>query len=316
MLRNICKTGFVFLLATALAITFGFTAAAEEFPEDTIEFTVPWSPGGGSDTLMRIVANHMEDNLDANIVIHNRPGASGTVGLAEHYDEPNDGYYIGQVHDGLIVSHYAGVTDLNYDDFEMVAGITNSPQYLAAAEHTPYDTFPEFVEYAQENPGEITAGVTMQGIPQAWMVMLEDALDTDFNYVGYEGTGERVEALAGGHVDIVPVDYASGYEYVEGGYFDFIAQGAEERQDELPDLKTFQEHGYDVTWGIVRALVAPPGTPQEKIEVYESALATLAESEDFQQAIDDAGAQVMYLDSAELEEYYSSLDELVREMDF
>lgn len=310
------KKGFIAFLSIALVLTLGFAVSGEEFPQDTIEFTVPWSPGGGSDTLMRIVANHMEDELGTDIVIHNRPGASGTVGLREHHDEPSTGYYIGQVHDGLIVSHHTGITDLNYDDFELIAGITNSPQFLAVADHTPYDTFPEFVEYARENPGEITAGVTMRGIPQAWIAMLEDAIDAEFSYVGYEGTGERVEALAGGHVDIIPVDYASGFEYVEGGYFDFIAQGSAERQEELPDLKTFQEHDYDVTWGIVRALVAPPGTSQDRVEVLESALASLAEDEEFQQDIDDAGAEVLFMDTEDLDEYYSQLNEVVEEMEF
>ncbi|SDM41592.1 Bug family tripartite tricarboxylate transporter substrate binding protein [Halarsenatibacter silvermanii] len=314
MIKKLGNKVFIAFLSIALVLTLGFAVSGEEFPQDTIEFTVPWSPGGGSDTLMRIVSPYLEDELGTDIVIHNRPGASGTVGLEEHYNEPDTGYYIGQVHEGLIVSHYADITDLNFDDFELVAGITNSPQYLAVADHTPYDTFPEFVEYAQENPEEVTAGVTMMGIPHLQIMMLEEAIDADFSYVGYEGTGERVEAIAGGHVDIIPVDYASGYEYVEGDYIDFIAQASDERQDELPDLKTIQEYGYDVTWRIVRSVVVPPGTSDERIEVLEDALAEIAEDEEFQQDIRDAGAEVFYMSSEDLEEYYTEFDEMAEEL--
>lgn len=298
----------IFVLAIVMAA--GSTVMAD-YPDDVIEFTVPWSPGGGSDTLMRITANYLSDELGVDIVIHNRPGASGTMGLREHLDEPNDGYYIGQVHEGLIVAHHTGVTDLNFDDFDYVGGITNSPQYLAVSNDLPSD-FDEFVEYAQNN--QIHVGTTMAGIPHAQLAMLEEAIDANFNYVGYEGTGERVEGLAGGHVDAIVVDYASGYEYVEGGYFQFIAAATEERTDDLPDLETFQELGVDVTWNIVRSITVPPGTDADRVAVLEEALGNVAENPEFQEDITNAGAEVFFMTSEELTEYYTEFDELVEEL--
>ncbi|MFW6016902.1 MAG: Bug family tripartite tricarboxylate transporter substrate binding protein [bacterium] len=287
----------IFVLAIVMSVG---SSVMAEYPEDTIEFTVPWGPGGGSDTLMRITANYLAEELGIDIAIRNKPGASGTTGLREHLDDPNDGYYLGQVHEGLIVSHHTGVTDLNFDDFEYVGAITNSPQYLAVSNDLPSD-FEEFVDYAQNN--EVNVGVTMAGVPHAQMAMLENEIDANFNYVGYEGTGERVEALAGEHVDAIVVDYASGYEYVEDDYFQFIAAATEERTSDLPDLETFKELGVDITWNIVRSITVPPDTDPDKIEVLEQALEKVAENPDFKDDLNDAGAEVYYMTSEELTEY-------------
>lgn len=299
----------IFVLAIVMAA--GSTVMAE-YPDETIEFTVPWGPGGGSDTLMRITANYLSDELGVDIAIRNKPGASGTTGLREHLDDPNDGYYLGQVHEGLIVSHHTGVTDLNFDDFEYVGAITNSPQYLAVSNDLP-SNFNDFVEYAQNN--QVNVGVTMAGVPHAQMAMLENEIDANFNYVGYEGTGQRVEALAGNHVDAIVVDYASGYEYVKDDYFQFIAAATEERTEDLPDLETFKELGVDITWNIVRSITVPPETDPDRIAVLEEALGNVAEDPEFQEDLEDAGAEVFYMNSEELTEYYSEFNEIVKELD-
>ncbi|HSH35046.1 tripartite tricarboxylate transporter substrate-binding protein, partial [Schnuerera sp.] len=143
--------------------------------------------------------------------------------------------------------------------------MTTSYQIIAVSSETGIESLEEFVEYGQEN--EIDFGGTVSGIPRVWLEQVGQELDIQYNLVGYEGLGEAIQALAGGHVEAVIVDYPSAIEFVEAGHMNFIAVGTEERLDHLPDVPTFIEAGYDVTFGLNRGYVAPGGTDPEIIEL-------------------------------------------------
>src|SRR6056297_1236309 len=126
------------LKSVAAGLGFAITAAAaqpalaQDYPTKPVEFIVPWSPGGGSDTLMRIVSNNVEPYLGVEMPIINMPGVGGTVGLREASRRDADGYTVAQIHEGLLVANITGLTDLNWDDFEPIGLMTVSPQYLVA----------------------------------------------------------------------------------------------------------------------------------------------------------------------------------------
>lgn len=286
------------IAATCCIGLFPVSAVGQSFPEEPIQLIVPWSPGGGSDTLMRIVSGHVEPYLGDSMPVINMPGVSGTRGLEELAEREPDGYTVGQVHDGLMVSHHTGITGINWDDFAPVAAMVSSPQYLVVNADRPYETFEEFVDYAQDNPGEIRMGVTLAGVPHVHAAMIEDAAGIEFSYVGYEGTGERIRALVGGHIDAAIGDIASSYEFVRNGDLRFLATGNPERLEQTPDVPTFRELGHDeLELTITRGIVAPTGTPEERIAVIESALGELAEDQAFIDAVDNAGAEVRYRDA-------------------
>jgi tripartite-type tricarboxylate transporter receptor subunit TctC len=297
------------LLAAGMA--YGGTAAAQEFPSKPVELIVPWGPGGGSDTLMRIVANHGEDHLDAAIPVINMPGVSGTRGLEEARDRPANGYTMAQIHEGLLVSHYTGVTDVHPDDFEPIASFTSSPQYLVVGEDTPWQNFEEFIAYARENPGEVTFGVTLAGVPHLHAAMIEDATGAEFSYVGYEGTGERIQALVGGHIDAAIGDIASSLEFAKAGDLRMLATGAAERLEATPDVPTLQELGYDLELAITRGVFVPQGTPEDRIEVLANRLTQLKNDQDFIKQVNDAGAEVVVRGPEAYETYMDDLDETV-----
>jgi tripartite-type tricarboxylate transporter receptor subunit TctC len=184
-------------VALGLGLAAALPAAAQDYPERPVEFIVPWSPGGGSDTLMRIVANNVTPYLGVEMPVVNMPGVGGTVGLREASRRDADGYTISQVHEGLLTATVTGLTELEWSDFEPIALMTSSPQYLVAAAEAPFETFEEMVAYAQENPGDLTIGVTLGGVPHLHAAMIADAFDIEWSYVGYEGTGERIRALVG-----------------------------------------------------------------------------------------------------------------------
>jgi tripartite-type tricarboxylate transporter receptor subunit TctC len=293
------------------------SASAQEatYPEDPVEFIVPWGPGGGSDILMRLVSNHIEDHLGQPLPVINMPGVSGTVGLADLAERSNDGYTVGQIHDGFLVSHHTGLTPLNWDDFEPVGSITASPQYLTVNPDKGWETMEDFVDYASENPGEVRFGVTLGGVPHLHAAMIAEAEDLDFRFVGFEGTGERIRALVGGHIDAAMGDIASSNQFVENGDLSFLAVGHTERMAQTPDVPTMMELGYeDLQLSILRGLIAPKGTPEDRIDVLAAALEATSNDEDFVRAVNNSGAEVQFMGPDEFRAHLERLNATVERL--
>src|SRR5690625_4752087 len=243
---------FAVLLSLVSLVLFlgacGDDESADNYPNREIEAIVPWDPGGGSDLEGRIVTDYVSDVSGEEMVVVNIPGVGGTIGAEELLEKEANGYHIGQIHDGHLVAYHTGITDVKYDDFEPIASMTTSYQIIAVSSETGIESLEEFVEYGQEN--EIDFGGTVSGIPRVWLEQVGQELDIQYNLVGYEGLGEAIQALAGGHVEAVIVDYPSSIEFVEAGHMNYIAVGTEERLDHLPDVPTFMEAGYDITFGL------------------------------------------------------------------
>lgn len=267
---------------------------AQDYPSKPVEFIVPWSPGGGSDTLMRIVAGNVTPYLGVEMPVINMPGVGGTVGLTEASRRDADGYTISQVHEGLLAATATGLTELAWDDFDHIALMTASPQYLVAAADQPFDTMEGLVEYAQANPGELTIGVTLGGVPHLHAAMIAEAFDIEWRYVGYEGTGERIRALVGGNLDLAIGDISSSLQFAENGDLVFLATGATERMAQTPDVPTFMELGAELDLSITRGIVMPAGSPEEAQAAMEAALMELSQDPTFVEQINNAGADVAF----------------------
>ncbi|WP_382401121.1 Bug family tripartite tricarboxylate transporter substrate binding protein [Lentibacillus salinarum] len=285
--------------------------SAENYPDREIEMTIPWDPGGGSDIEGRVVTDHVSEALDESMVVVNVPGVGGTVGMEELLEQDANGYHIGQMHEGHLVAHHTDVTDVNYDDFEPIASMSASDQLLAVSNDLNVDSLEEFVEYGQENT--IDFGGTVSGIPRVWVEQIGQELDINYNLVGYEGLGEAVQALAGGHVDAVIVDYPSAAEFVEAGHMSFLGIGTEERNDTLPDVPTFKEKGYDLTMGINRGYVAPGGTDPEIIEMLSNTFEEVANRDAFVKEIEDLGASVNFMNHDEYANYLENQNQVIKE---
>lgn len=290
------------------------TAALAEFPERPVQMIVPWGPGGGSDIQMRVVANHAEQYLGQPIPIINMPGVSGTMGLADAREREPDGYTIAQIHEGLLVAFHTDMTDVHTSDFEPIASFTSSTQFLVVGADSEWETFEDFVAHAAENPGAIRVGVTLAGTPHLHAAMIEDAAGVEFSYVGHEGTGERVRALVGGHIDAVIGDVSSVQEFVENGDLRYLVAGSAERHPAAPDTPTLMELGHDVELSNNRGVYAPAGTPEDRLEALDAAFANLAEDEEFIAAIEATGAEMIYRGRADYEAYMNELDDVVERL--
>lgn len=294
----------------ALAMTLQ-PGQAQDYPTRAVEFIVPWAPGGGSDVLMRIIANNITPYFGAEMPVINIGGVGGTVGLAEAASRAADGYTISQVHEGLLTATAVGMTDLAWDDFEPIALMTASPQYLVAGANQPFETFEGMVEYAQANPNALTIGVTLGGVPHLHAAMIAEAFDIEWRYVGYEGTGERIRAVVGGNLDLAIGDVSSSLQFAENGDLRFLASGSAERVEQTPDIPTFAELGAELDLLITRGIVMPKGAPEEAQARLEAALEDLSGDETFIQQVNNAGADVLFRGREDYFAYLDSLSETV-----
>jgi tripartite-type tricarboxylate transporter receptor subunit TctC len=306
------RTNFAALIVGATIVA--APLQAETYPERAVEFIGPWSPGGGSDTLMRLVANNVAPFLGADMPIINMPGVGGTVGLREASRRDADGYTISLVHEGLLVATETGITDLAWSDFDPIALMTASPQYLVSSINENYSTFEEFVTYAQANPGTVTVGVTLGGVPHLHAAMIEQAFDLQFKYVGYEGTGERVRALIGNNLDVAIGDISSSKQFVDNGDLVFLAVGSTERVAATQDVPTFTELGQDLELNVTRGIVMPKGSPQEARDAMEAALETLSKDKTYIDQTKGAGADVLFRGQDEYSAYLGRLDATVQSL--
>jgi tripartite-type tricarboxylate transporter receptor subunit TctC len=244
----------------------------------------------------------------------NMPGVGGTVGLREASRRAADGYTISQVHEGLLVATETGITELAWDDFDPIALMTASPQYLVAGPSENYSNFEEFVNYAHANPGEISIGVTLGGVPHLHAAMIEQAFDLQLNYVGYEGTGERVRAMVGGNLDVAIGDISSSKQFVDNGDLVFLAVGSLERVADTPDVPTFSELGQELDLSVTRGIVMPKGAPQEIRDTLEAALEALSQDSTYIEQTNNAGADVSFRGQDAYTAYLGNLDATVKSL--
>lgn len=304
-------SGLAAILTAAVLATPG---VAQDYPERAVEFIVPWSPGGGSDTLMRLVSANIEPHLGVEMPIINMPGVGGTVGLREASRRTADGYTISQVHEGLLMATLTGLTELTWDSFEPIALMTASPQFLIAQPTENYANFEEFVEYAKAHPNELTMGVTLGGLPHLFAAMIEQSYDLKFKYVGYEGTGERVRAIVGGNLDVAIGDVASSIEFSKNGDLVFLAAGSGDRHPALPDVPTFREQGQDLLLTVTRGIVMPKGTPAAARDTMEAALQKLSQDATYVEQTNNVGSQVTFMGQDEYRSYLSNLNDTVKSL--
>ncbi|PSL48536.1 tripartite-type tricarboxylate transporter receptor subunit TctC [Salsuginibacillus halophilus] len=278
------------------------------YPEQDIDIIVPYSAGGGGDTVARILTDHLGDELDASFNVINQEGAGGEVGIQAMADADPDGYTLGVFGypDNVVLENTVD-TDFEYDSFEYLGAFDDVPHSLFVGPDSDFEDPDELVEYAEENPGEITVGES-GALGLLKVLAFNDEADIEMSPINYDGGGELVNDLLGGHIDVASTSITSYDEITaEGG--EPLGYAAEERIDMFDDVPTFEEQGYDLDLGVSRVLVAPDGIPEEVEAELSEALDAIGESEELQQAFEDANLPYRYLDNDEVDDVLEDRNE-------
>ena len=284
-LTAILVSGLAMLLAAALP-------AAGAYPERPVTMIVPFAAGGPTDTIARIVGEHMAHSLGQAIVIENVAGAGGTTGTTRGAQAGPDGYTVMMGHMGTHGAAPAVYPNLKYDpikDFEPIGLAAGTPILIVTRKEFPADTLRAFVDYVKKNGDKVNeAHAGVGSVSHTTCTLLGSILRVKTARLAYRGTGPALNDLVGGQVDFMCDQIVNLVPQIQSGTIKALAIATAERSPALPEIPTTKEGGlpeFEVSaWN---ALFAPKGTPREIVARLNEALV---------QALDDEGTRKRLLD--------------------
>lgn len=286
-----------------------------DYPTKPVQLMVPWSPGGATDVIFRLVAEYAQVELGKPIVILNQAGAGGTVGATQVKDAANDGYTILGGHDHLITSYIEGIADFTYDAFETVSLLTTTPNLMVVNSKATWNSPTEFIADAKANPGKYSWAASLGSTSHYFALGILNAggLTTDdVRIVGTPGTNESITAVLGNHVNVCQAQISTAGSYIESGDLKFLAVAHEERLSQAPDVPTLRELGLNYVQGTNRGIFVPKGTDPQIIEILDNAFRSAMENPELIEKIENLGNNVNYKNPSD---YYDFMVEQFEEME-
>jgi tripartite-type tricarboxylate transporter receptor subunit TctC len=291
------------LFATGVAPS----AAAQGFPQREVTIVVPFNPGGASDMTSRIIGKGMEPALGKPVVVVNKSGGSGGVGMTTVAKSAPDGYTICYIPVELVMHKALKLSDLVPENFEFIGQTTLVPAALTVPVDAPYNTVQDFLKYAKANPGKVRVGNS--GAGSIWHIAasaLEQNQGVKFNNIPFEGAAPAVTALMGKHIEAVTVNAGEVKSGVDAGKLKILAIMTKERDPAFPKVPTLIESGINVEFAGWGGFAAPKGTPKETLGVLAAALKKSATSDEFKKFITERGMVVSYKDPDQMKQFVAS----------
>lgn len=276
---------------------------AVEFPQGDITIIVPYAAGGASDLSARTLASEMESTLGVSVIVENRTGGAGSVGLSYLAGSAPDGYTLGYMPVETAMLGSQGY-DIDPADYEWIGQIMIGPASIAVPADSPYETLEDLVQAAKENPGQIS--VANSGAGSIWFAVttaLGEISGVEFNPVPFDGGAPAVAAAIGEQVDAVVAGISETSIAHKDGQLRVLAVVTEERADALPDVPTAIEEGFDLTMGGWGAIGAPAGLPADVLAVLENAVDVGVNSQSYTEVISTAGNIPFFRSSSETAEF-------------
>ena len=267
--------------------------AAAAFPEKPITLICPWGAGGGTDAVGRALADVAKDGFGQPIVVENKTGGVGVVGMTASMNAKPDGYTVGLIAIEVVSLPKMGLAPdtFTYENYRPLALLNADPCAITVAADAPWNTLQEFLDYAKENPGAVTVGNAGSGsIWHLGAIGLEEAAGVEFKHIPYSGGANPVVVdLLGGHIDAVAVSPAEVGTHVEAGKLKILGIASEERLEKFPEVPTYKEQGVDLVLGTWRGLAVPKDTPDDVFEVLEEKFVAAAQDQKFIDFLANAG---------------------------
>ena len=298
------------LVPVLLACLFAGAAQAQQYPSKAITMIVPFPPGGVADIVGRPLAAQMERSLKQPVVVTNRTGAGGAVGMAAVAKSAPDGYTILMALSSISIfpvsDRIMGRTpSYEMKDFAPIALVTADPTVLVVSADSPWKTLQEFVASAKAYPGKINYSSSgVYGTLHVAMEIFAHAAGIKLFHVPYQGGGPAVTALLGGQVHALASGPAAAIGQIKAGKMRALASWSTERLALLPEIPTFKELGYDAEFYIWSGVFAPAATPSPVLDRLRAAVREAATSAEFKAAMEKVSTPVSYLDAPAFRSYW------------
>ena len=300
--------------AVVLALTLlGAEASAQEaYPSKPITLVVPFPPGGVADIVARPAADALGRVLGAPVVIENKAGAGGGIGMAYVAKAKPDGYTLLLALSSISILPEAdkiiGRPPMyQLDQLVPIARLTADPTVLAVRADSPWKTLQEFVADAKKRPRAISYGSSGNyGTMHVPMEMFASDAGIKLLHVPYTGAGPAVVGLLGGNIDAVASGPSTVIQHVKAGTVRVLASWGDHRLVSLPDVPTLSESGFNAVFFQWSGLFAPAGTPAPVLAKLRDAARITASDPRFVAALTTVETPVQYLDAPELQRFWDA----------
>ena len=291
---NALKWGLGFAAAGMLL---GAVPVQAQYPGKTVRLIVPYPPGGGTDTLARVLSQKLGEALGQQVVIDNRPGAGANIGVEIAAKAPNDGYTLlmAAISNAISASLYR---KLNYDlvrDFAPITLLATTPHILVVHPSLPVKSVKELIAFSKPRPGQLAYSSSGSGTPSHLGGELFDSMaGVKLTHVPYKGGGPSVIALVGGEVSVGFATMPSVISHVRAGKLRGLAVTTAQRSPATPDLPTVGEAGipgYEM--GSWYGLMAPAGAPKDVVARLNAEMAKILKLPDIKQRLDALGFEAL-----------------------
>ena len=286
------------LLGLALAFTLSLhpRASAQGYPAKPITIVVPFSAGGPTDTLARLMSERMRKTLGQPILVDNTTGAGGSIGVAKVVRAPPDGYMVSIGHWGTHVVNGAYYT-LPYslvNDLEPVAMIASNPQLIISKIAVPASNLKELVSWANANAGKVLMGTGgVGGASHMAAIYFQNAIGGKFQYVPYRGGAPARQALLGGEIDLYVTQISNVAGQIKAGKVRAYAVMAKTRQAAAPEVPTVDEAGLPgLHTSIWHGIWLPKGTPKDVVMKLNAAIVEMLSDANIRARFAELGQEI------------------------
>ena len=297
-----------FFITICMVLLGTIATAQEKYPSKPITFIIPWPAGGTADASMRAIGESLSKNLGVPVIVENRSGASGMLGVSQLVASKPDGYTIGQIPLSITRQHHMGtisfnpLTDITY--LGRTAGLTFG---LAVNSDSPIKTFSDYVRYAKLNPGKLNYGSTGIGTnTHVYMEEIAEQVGIQLNHIPFKGGTDNLNALLGGHTDSM-MDSSVWAPYVQSGKLRLLAVFTDQRLADFPNVPTVGELGIRISGTAPNGIGAPKGLDPSIAKILENAIEKAAKDTPHIDALKKYGMNLMWQSRKDYEQYIKEI---------
>jgi tripartite-type tricarboxylate transporter receptor subunit TctC len=277
----------------AIAVALSTSVFAQAYPDKPIELIVPYPAGGGTDVLARTFAKNLQKQLTKGILVVNKTGAQGTIGLNYLISQKPDGYTLLVVGTDLVLGPHVGTTTHTYRDVTPLAMINADPMVIFVRADGAFNTVDDLVASAKKNPGAVSIG-TSGLMGELNTTTFENKSGIKFNHIPYPGTAPEIVAVLGGQIDAGVTTTAEVSAFVAAGKIKILHT--------ITDRK------------IYRGIVAPKDLSPELVDRLRTSIALVIKDPEFQDALKKLNMEMVYLNDQEFTKFLAVEDQVYQKV--
>ena len=286
----------IFFCFAAVCLLGSGNAGWAKFPEKKIRLIVPVSPGGGADTLARMVTRHANAYLQDKMYVENVAGGGMAIGFREGAKAAPDGYTVTFLVTSLTTAPHVTKNFPTVDQYDPLCILATDPMMISVSMDSPHKTTADLISYAKANPGKVSVGTPGQGsVGHLGMAYLAEATGTQYTYVPFKGSAPLLAAAAGKHVDVATSTCSEGIALIGGKKLRGLLVFDSQRSPLFPDVPTTREIGQEVFINYWRAMAVPKGTPGEVKAALVDAFRKAMGNEEVRKFLEQQGLNSVFL---------------------